>query len=32
MDQPTGREAYRACRDILMRHRDDYDAAVAAFR
>lgn len=32
MDQPTGREAYRACRDILVRHRDDYDAAVAAFR
>jgi hypothetical protein len=21
-----------ACRDILVRHRDDYDAAVAAFR
>jgi acetyl-CoA synthetase len=32
MDQPTGREAYRACRDILVHHRDDYDAAVAAFR
>jgi len=32
MDQPTGREAYRAVRDILVRHRDDYDAAVAAFR
>ena len=24
MDQPTGREAYRAVRDILVRHRDDY--------
>jgi acetyl-CoA synthetase len=32
MDQPTGPEAYRACRDILVPHRDDYDAAVAAFR
>src|ERR1700758_3989444 len=32
MDGTTGRAAYRACRDILMRHRDDYDAAVAAFR
>ena len=32
MDRTTGRAAYRACRDILMRHRDDYDAAVAAFR
>jgi acetyl-CoA synthetase len=32
MDQPTGQEAYRACRDILVRHRDEYDAAVAAFR
>jgi acetyl-CoA synthetase len=32
MDQPTGRAAYRACRDVLLRHRDDYDAAVAAFR
>ena len=32
MDQPTGREAYRACRDILVHHRDDYDAAVASFR
>jgi hypothetical protein len=32
MDQTTGREAYRAARDILVRHRDDYDGAVAAFR
>jgi acetyl-CoA synthetase len=32
MDRTTGRAAYRACRDILVRHRDDYDAAVAAFR
>ena len=32
MDRTTGREAYRAARDILVRHRDDYDAAVAAFR
>src|SRR6201997_2238378 len=32
MDVTTGRAAYRACRDILVRHRDDYDAAVAAFR
>jgi acetyl-CoA synthetase len=32
MDQPTGQEAYRACRDILVRHGDDYEAAVAAFR
>ena len=32
MDRPTGREAYRAARDMLVRHRDDYDAAVAAFR
>nr|WP_084269212.1 AMP-binding protein [Mycobacterium avium] len=31
MDRTTGREAYRAARDILVRHRDDYDAAVAAF-
>jgi acetyl-CoA synthetase len=31
MDRPTGREAYRAARDMLLRHRD-YDAAVAAFR
>ncbi|MDT5348131.1 MAG: hypothetical protein QOH91_1418 [Mycobacterium sp.] len=27
MDEPTGREAYRAVRDLLVRHRDDYDAA-----
>jgi acetyl-CoA synthetase len=32
MDRTTGREAYRAARDILVRHRDDYDGAVAAFR
>jgi acetyl-CoA synthetase len=32
MDRTTGRAAYRAGRDILVRHRDDYDAAVAAFR
>jgi acetyl-CoA synthetase len=31
MDRTTGREAYRAARDMLVRHRDDYDAAVAAF-
>jgi hypothetical protein len=31
MDRTTGRGAYRAVRDILVRHRD-YDAAVAAFR
>jgi hypothetical protein len=32
MDRPAGRVAYRAVRDIPLRHRDDYDAAVAAFR
>jgi acetyl-CoA synthetase len=32
MDRTTGREAYRAARDVLVRHRDDYDAAVAGFR
>ena len=32
MDRPTGQKAYRAARDLLVRHRDDYDAAVAAFR
>jgi acetyl-CoA synthetase len=32
MDRPTGREAYRAARDMLLRHRDDCDAAIAAFR
>lgn len=32
MDRMTGRAAYRACRDILLQHRDDYDAAVAVFR
>jgi acetyl-CoA synthetase len=31
MEQTTGRAAYRACRDTLLRHRDNYDAAVAAF-
>ena len=32
MDRTTGRAAFRAARDILVRYRDDYDAAVAAFR
>jgi acetyl-CoA synthetase len=32
MDRTTGHEAYRAARDILVRHCDDYDAALAAFR
>ena len=32
MHRPTGREAYRVVRDLLIRHRDDYDAAVASFR
>jgi acetyl-CoA synthetase len=32
MDRTTGREAYRAARDILVRHRNDYDSAAAAFR
>lgn len=32
MDRMTGRAAYRDSRDILLRHRDDYDAAVASFR
>ena len=32
MDRTTGRAAYRAVRDMLVRHRDDYDAAVASFR
>jgi acetyl-CoA synthetase len=32
MDRATGREAYRAARDLLVRHRDDYGAAVAQFR
>jgi acetyl-CoA synthetase len=32
MNRTTGRAAYRAARDILVRHRDDYDAAVTAFR
>jgi acetyl-CoA synthetase len=32
MNRTTGRAAYRAVRDMLVRHRDDYNAAVAAFR
>ena len=32
MEEPTGHAAYRAARDMLVRHRDDFDAAVAAFR
>lgn len=32
MDRTTGRAAYRAVRDMLVRHRDDHDAVVAAFR
>lgn len=32
MDGRAGRVAYRAVRDILVRHREDYDAAVTAFR
>ena len=32
MDRTAGREAYRAARDILVRHRDDYEGAFAAFR
>jgi acetyl-CoA synthetase len=32
MNRTTGRAAYRAVRDMLLRRRDDYDAAVAAFR
>jgi acetyl-CoA synthetase len=31
MDRATGREAYRAARELLVRHRDDYEAAVARF-
>jgi len=31
MDRTAGRGAYRAARQVLMRHRDDYAAAVAAF-
>ncbi|MDT7791435.1 MAG: acetyl-CoA synthetase [Mycobacterium sp.] len=31
MDRATGREAYRAARDVLVRHRDDYEAAVTPF-
>jgi acetyl-CoA synthetase len=31
MNRTTGRAAYRAARDILVRHRDEYGAAVAAF-
>ena len=32
MDRTAGREAYRAARDVLLRHCDAHDAAVAAFR
>ena len=32
MDRLTGREAYRVVRDLLVRHRENYDAAVAAYR
>ncbi|OSC31573.1 AMP-dependent synthetase [Mycobacterium vulneris] len=32
MDPTAGRAAYRAARDILVQHRDDYDRAAAAFR
>jgi acetyl-CoA synthetase len=32
MDRITGAEAYRAARDSLVQHRDDYEAAVAQFR
>jgi acetyl-CoA synthetase len=32
MDRTTGAEAYRAARDYLVQHRDDYEAAVAQFR
>jgi hypothetical protein len=32
MDPTIGREAYRAARRIPVRHCDDYDAAVVAFR
>jgi acetyl-CoA synthetase len=32
MEEPTGHAAYRAARDVLVRHRDDFDAAVASFR
>jgi acetyl-CoA synthetase len=31
MDPTTGRAAYLASRDILVRHRDDFDAAIAIF-
>ena len=31
MDRTAGREAYRAAREVLVRHRDDYAAAVAGF-
>jgi len=31
MNRTTGRAAYRAVRDMLVRHRDDHDAAVAVF-
>jgi acetyl-CoA synthetase len=32
MDRTTGRKAYRAARDVLMRHREDHEAAAAEFR
>jgi acetyl-CoA synthetase len=32
MDPIASREAYRAARDILIQHRDDYHSAAAAFR
>lgn len=31
MDRGTSRAAYRAARDILLQHHDDYDAAVSSF-
>jgi acetyl-CoA synthetase len=31
MDPITGRAAYCAASDVLVRHRDDYDAAIANF-
>ena len=31
MEPTTGRAAYRACRDLLVRYRDDYAAAITAF-
>lgn len=32
MDQASGAAAYRAARDLLLQHHDDYESAVAAFR